>query len=47
MDIAYLKKLPAVLTTHMFNGTLGIALHDGHPLSGAPTGGVLKRYGTS
>ena len=47
MDIADLGKLPAMLNTPMFNGTLGIALHDGHPLSGAPTGGVLKRYGTS
>ena len=44
MDIAYLKKLPAVLTTPMFNGTQGIALHDGHPLSRPPTGRVLKGY---
>jgi len=45
MDIAYLGKLPAVLNTPMFNGTLDIALHDGHPLSGQPMGGVLVRYG--
>ena len=45
MDIADLGKLPAMLNTPMFNGTLGIALHDGHPLSGPPMGGVLVMYG--
>ena len=45
MDIAYLGKLPVVLHTPMFNRTLDITLHDGHPLSGPPTGGISARYG--
>ena len=45
MDIAYFGKLPVVLNTPMFNRTLDIALHDGHPLSGPPMGGVLVMYG--
>ena len=45
MDIAYLKKLPAVLTIPTFNGTQGIALNDRHPMLGLSMGRVLVRYG--
>ena len=46
MDIAYLKKLPAVLSTPTINGTLGITLNDWHPTLGPFMGRVLVRYGT-
>ena len=42
MDIADLGKLPAMLNTPMFNGTLGIALHDGHPCREHPPVGYWK-----
>ena len=45
MDITDLGKLPAMLNTPMFNGTLGIALNDRHPMLGLSMGGVLVRYG--
>jgi len=45
MDIAYFKKLSAVLSTPFFNKVQVLALHDGHPLSGQPMGGLLVRYG--